>query len=462
MLAEADARSALAPLVVERGREVLAEASRDFGGWIQGRADGVLRPNSVAELELTVRSAGQRGLKLTARGRGLSQSGQSVPRGGLSLDLRGLNSIHELDASKRRIWVEPGVTWRELLTRLAPAGLRPSVMPLNLDISIAGTLSAGGFGSTSFRHGVAAANVSRLEVVTGAGARVACDRTKSTSVFDAVLAGLGRVGVIAGAELELVPVRSRTQTCYLLYEDPEQLLLDMERLAARACIDHLEAFCSASMQGLALAPSGKREPFVHWLYGLHVSSEFEPPAEPLRIDELLDGIRPWRVLRAEEDDSRAFAARYDARFEMMRRTGGWAQPHPWFECMLPLATAAELIPNALALLPPFLGDGHRVLLVTGDRRPQAFAMPAGEPVVGFAVLPPGVPEALRGPTLAALQRVEALLLGAGGKRYLSGYLDQMDELKWRAHYGDRYEDLARSKATLDPSGVFESCLSQPR
>jgi cytokinin dehydrogenase len=247
-----------------------------------------------------------------------------------------------------------------------------------------------------------------------------------------------------------------------LYEEPERLLSDMQRLAARPGIDHIEAFCSASMQGLALGASGKREPFVHWLYGLHVSSEFEPPAEPLRREELLDGISPWRVLRAEQDDSNAFAARYDARFEVMRRTGGWAQPHPWFECMLPLASAADLIPKALSLLPVFLGDGHRVLLVSGERRPQALAMPAGEPVVGFAVLPQGVPEALRGPTLAALQRVEALLLEAGGKRYLSGYLDQMDERKWRAHYGDRYDDLARAKSTLDPNGIFESCLSQPR
>jgi len=58
--------------------------------------------------------------------------------------------------------------------------------------------------------------------------------------------------------------------------------------------------------------------------------------------------------------------------------------------------------------------------------------------------------------------VEALLLEAGGKRYLSGYLHQMDERKWRAHYGEHYDELARAKATLDPNGVFESCLSQPR
>lgn len=448
-------------LRVDVSDEARTEASRDFGGLARGEATGVITPCTALEVEEAVRTAIATGEKLTPRGQGMSQSGQSVPRSGISLDLRALNAVGEPNTVQGTISVEPGATWREVLARTAARGFRPPVMPLNLDLSVGGTLSAGGFGSSSFRHGVAAGNVAQLEVVTGKGELVVASRSEAPAVFGSVLGGLGRVGVIVRAELELVPAKPRTRTLYLLHDSPAKLLKDMLLLSERPDVHHIEGFCAGSMQGLALAPNGKREPFVHWLYGLHVSCEVERPATSPTPSHLVQGLAEPKLLRVEEDDTYAFAARYDARFEMMRKTGGWSQLHPWFECLLPFERAAELIPQILARLPVFLGDGQRIFLLPQKGYPPAMPFPAGDPVVGFAILPVGVPEPLRAPALAALKSVHELVLAAGGKRYASGWLFDMGEAEWKAHHGTQYPWLASAKAALDPHGVFESCLSGP-
>jgi len=448
-------------LRVDVSESARAEASRDFGGLTRGQATGVIAPRTALEVEAAVRIAIATGEKLTPRGQGMSQSGQSVPRSGVSLDLRGLDAVGEPDTVQGTISVEPGATWRQVLARCAARGFRPPVMPLNLDLSVGGTLSAGGFGSSSFRHGVAAGNVARLEVVTGKGELVVASRDEAPAVFGAVLGGLGRVGVIVRAELELVPTKPRTRTLYLLHDSPAKLLKDMLLLSERPDVHHIEGFCAASMQGLALAPNGKREPFVHWLYGLHVSCEVDRPATLPTPSHLVNGLSEPKLLRVEEDDTAAFAARYDARFEMMRKTGGWNQLHPWFECLMPFERATDLIPQILARLPLFLGDGQRLFLLPQKGYPPAMAFPKGDPVVGFAILPVGVPEPLREPALAALKSVHDLVLASGGKRYASGWLFDMGDAEWKAHHGSQYPWLASAKAALDPHGVFESCLSGP-
>jgi cytokinin dehydrogenase len=450
----------LAELGVDTTESACENASRDFGGIARGKATGVITPRTAQQVQAVVRAARESGAKLTPRGQGMSQSGQAVPKNGLSLDLRGLAAIAEPNLARRTIAVEPGATWRELVQRLAPFSLLPPVMPLNLDLSVGGTLSAGGFGSSSFRHGVAASNVARLVVVKGTGDIVVSSRDEAPEVFAATLGGLGRVGVIVQAELELLPARPRTRTTYLLYESVETLLEDMLTLSARPEIHHLEGFCASSVQGLALAASGRREPFLHWQYGLHVSSEVEVGSAP-RTVELLSGLTSPRVLKVEEDDTFAFASRYDARFSMMQRTGAWHQLHPWFECLLPLAAAAELITHAVSRMPFFLGDGQRIFLLPSAGHPSAMAFPAGEPVVGFAVLPTGVPDALREPALGALHALHDMCLSAGGKRYVSGWLFDVGEADLRRHYETQYEALVRAKTTLDPDGVFESLLLAP-
>jgi hypothetical protein len=91
-------------------------------------------------------------------------------------------------------------------------------------------------------------------------------------------------------------------------------------------------------------------------------------------------------------------------------------------------------------------------------RPKALAFPS-EPSAGFAVLPQGVAEPLIPRSLQALRALDGLVRELGGKRYLSGFLFDMDPIRWRQHYEQEYDSLLSAKRELDPDNVFSSRLA---
>jgi cytokinin dehydrogenase len=428
---------------------------RDFGGIVEGTSLGMARPTTQSDLVGLVESARREGTRLTLRGRGSSQSGQSVPDESLLVQLTGLSQVAAPSSSTKTVYCEAGVTFRALTQRCLQAGWIPRVLPLILDLTVGGVLSAGGFGSNSHRWGPIVSQVRGADVVLGTGQLVRTGPNENRPVYDAVFGGVGRCGIIAGVELAIEPAPPCIRTLYLLYDSLPKLLSDAQKLQPQA--DHLEAFCSASIQGLCRAPHGGRKPLVHWLYGLHVSLGCQHP-EAAAEDGVLKGLQFKKLLHDDHDDCAGFAARYDVRFKAMQDSGTWHQAHPWFEAILPLQAAEQFIGRALELLPPYFGDGHRILVHSEVDRPRALAFPA-HPAAGFAVLPQGIAPPLVAKSLEVLAELDRLLREVGGKRYLSGYLFDMDRAAWQAHYEADYEALVSAQREFDPAGVFGSRLA---
>jgi cytokinin dehydrogenase len=434
---------------------VLQSAQRDFGQIAQGHTQTILQPKDMQELAAILKSANQAGLSVTPRGRGRSQSGQAISPSGVTLDTSCFDSILYSDRQSDEITCGAGVTWRQIMASCQIQGQLPFVMPLNLDLSLGGTLSAGGFGANSHRYGPAIAHVKALEVVTGAGDLTICSAQLQPEVFHAMLGGLGRCGVIGSATLALRPFKPNIRTYYLLYEDLEPWLADQQRLAQMSQVDYLEGFCSASIQGLHKTEQGRR-PFFHWQYGLHIGTEFNPDETP-QDSLILEGLQYRRLLLTEDDATVEYAARYDARFRAMRQSGAWEQAHPWFECMLPFDAAQTFISDTLKLLPPYFGDGHRVIMLADTDSSDQFMRPAA-PAIIFAILPTGISEAQLPEALETLVTLNERLIQCGGKRYLSGWLGQPTKQFWQTHFGDRYEQWRTIKQTLDPNLILRSVL----
>ena len=428
--------------------------AEDFGHLTHAEPRAVVSPRTADEIVAIVELAARRKLPLCPRGRGYSQSGQSLSPEGLCLDLSRLDRIEPVDLGNRRVACEPGVRWRELVSTTLREGLVPRVLPLNLDMSVAGLLSAGGLGTNSHRHGPAVSQVADLDVVTGDGRLSRCSATTNADLFSAVLGGLGRCGVVARASLELRPVPARVKTFHLVYFDMGAWLADQERVVVDGRAEHVEAMCWMGAKGFRRAgDTGAR---LQWLYGLQVGFEYGQVA-PDRAAALA-GLSPAQVVHVDDETAAEFAARYQPRFDSMHRSGGWEQLHPWLECLIPARRMAALLPAILAALPVSLGDGHRIMWVDASRRPPLFAVPASDPIVCFAVLPPGVAAAEREEVLPALARVDRLLRDAGGKRYLSGWLGPMPEERWREHYGEAYPRWLELKRRFDPERIFRSAL----
>ena len=85
-----------------------------------------------------------------------------------------------------------GTRWRAVLAAAARKGLTPPVLTDYLDLSVGGTLSAGGIGGASHHHGPQADHILDLEVVTPAGEIITCAPSSRPDVFFGVLAGQGR------------------------------------------------------------------------------------------------------------------------------------------------------------------------------------------------------------------------------------------------------------------------------
>lgn len=425
-----------------------AAASTDFGGICRGESVAVASPRTVEEVAFAVGFAAARGLSFTARGTGRSSGGQSVAQKGLTLDLSRLDHVGRADMLAKTLTCGPGARWRAVVDETLRHGLIPTVLPLNLDLTVAGTLSVGGFGSNSHRYGTAASHVAALQAVTGNGDLV--DSAHDPGLLAVTLGGLGRCAVITSVTLALRAAPAAVRTFYLLYDEIEPWLSDLREFRDGR-FDHMDGFCSSSVQGMRNVGAVRR-PFARWFYGLHVSLEHAAGAAP-EAEVALAGLHHRWVVHQEDNAPGAFAARADPRFEMMSRMGAFTQAHPWLECFVPSAALPELLPRVLAVLPLALGDGHRVAPLASAAQPPFLLTPEGVEASVFAVLPAGVAPALLPEVLPALRAANEMLIQAGGKRYLAGWLE-LDQAGWKAHYGDRYEDWLEAKRRYDPARVL--------
>jgi cytokinin dehydrogenase len=435
--------------------QAMDRVERDFGHLVLGKALGIVRPVTLGELTEIVRSARERATHLTVRGGGSSQSGQCLPDDSVVVDMSGWNQIEAVDCEQLTVGCQPGVTWRELLKRTLKSGLVPKVLPLNLDLTVGGTLSAGGLGSTSHRHGFAVSHIASAQVVLGTGELVTTGPTRERDVFDAMFGGSGRVGIIGSVQLELEAAPLQVRTLVLYYEDAGRMLNDLLLLSAEPQAYHVGGMCSASVHGLKKGMTGRREPVRRWSFAIELTWH-DGAEEPLARS--LERLSFDEILNEESDELGQFLARYDVRFELMRATGAWHQAHPWFEALLPPAAVPEALRKVMAL-PAFFGDGHRVSVVADTQRPSAVAFPGAGPAMVLAVLPVGIPEPLVPKALEAIAELDELTYALGGRRYVSGWLSKSGGFRWERHYAAEYRRLLELKQRLDPSKLFRSKLA---
>ncbi len=427
----------------------------DFGGLVRGAALGSVAPRSAEELQSIVLQARERGVGLTPRGGGNSQSGQAVADESVQVSFGSLRGAEWIDDEHVRC--QAGASFEDVLRITLPRGCAPVVMPLNLDLTVGGVLAAGGLGSSSHRFGFLAACVTELTAVMGDGTRVTASPERQRDVFDCVLGGLGRYGFIVDAVLRLERVPSKLTTTTMLYEEVQHLLSDQLALSIDEKVLHLEGVLAACILGTTKKSDNTRLPLRRWSHALHVTTASMADAE-----SVCSRLAPSAVISRQSDTIDEFAHRYTPRFRMMRESGAWEQTHPWFEALVSAEVAEELLTMAQAL-PPFFGDMIRVASVAYTDAPLAIAVPERRPsnvthCISLAVLPSGIPEALSGAARAVLKPLNERLLDLGGKRYLSGWLCDPDSRVWRRQYGSNYERLLQLQRQFNREGTLRSRL----
>ena len=430
-----------------------ADRSSDFGRMIQRVPAVVVRPASTQDVAAVIRYARASSVPIATRGEAHTQSGQATVADGILLDLTSLDRILSIDPAGEKADCQAGVKWDTLVRRATPQGLVPPVLTNNLGVTIGGTLSVAGLGVASFRYGAQGDNALEIEAVTGSGDVVIASETAERPLFDAVRSTFGQIGVITRARLKLRRCKPRTRTYFLLYDDLGALMRDARHAMEQDRVDYVEATCVPCPLGFKSTGAGK-EAFAAWFFPLQLTVEYEAAAPP-DDERILEGLSPYRMTHADDQEILGFAARLEPLFAIWKRTGNWAMAHPWTETIIPWGAAQPFITQVLANLPPTaLGGGHVLLWPcrgTVSRIPF-FLYPQTPFVMGFGILP-GVPPDLLPQAKARLNLVSDMSIAAGAKRYLSGFIE-FDRARWKQHFGAQWGELCRLKKTYDPDGIL--------
>ena len=410
-------------------REAYAE---DFGRLIRRVPEAVATPRSVEEVTSLVRRAASDGVRLTIRGGGHSQGGQSLTDCGVVLDTRGLDRIRPSGPGLVR--AQGGVGWGALVDTLRAEGHLPRVLPDFDQLTVGGTLSAGGLGTTSHRYGAQVGQVEQLEVVTGTGERVRCSATRNTGLFDAVRSGQGQFGIITEAWIRLRKAGGRFRQYELHYRDFERFADDLEHIVEADRFDHLRGEIRHDENVIVL----------------HAGFEYDDEPD----DE--------RMLHALGHDENA----YTRDTASVGRAGmyppwsfGRLYHYPWRDWFLPWETLRTVLAQ------PWL-DPHAVprrpwrwigLYPMGREAIDAplFMRPPGERVVSYSILSvTGESGHAQAVELASyLEKIDRTLVGLGGKSYLSGGVGY-GPARWAEHYGEMLEKGMGWKREFDPKHVF--------
>ena len=274
-MSEASLKSDLARLIIgEVSAEpaVLDAVSVDYGGTVRKRPRVVARPTTPAEVSRLVRFAYDRDLSITARAGGYSFAGQALNEGGVVLDLRGLDAIGPIDPRERWLYAQAGTQWHRVVEATLPLGCIPPVLTSYLRTSVGGTLSAGGFGFSTFRHGTQVDHCLELEIVHYGGDILRCSREEHVDLFEHALCGFGQFGVITGARLRLRPSLPRARTYFLLYDDLSAHLADQAKLVEESRVQFIDGMLRPCYHGQWVR-NGRRIPFHTFLYPMNITFE---------------------------------------------------------------------------------------------------------------------------------------------------------------------------------------------
>lgn len=165
-----------------------------------GLPDVVVQPESTEDVAFAVKIAARYGVPVVPRAGASAMSGGSVPRaGGITLDLRRMNNILEIDLDNLQVVCEPGIIHDSLNAQLLPLGFSLPVDPGSTKMAtIGGMVANNSCGMRAVRYGSTYHYVLGLEVVLASGEVIWTGSQNSKALQSA--SGLNLTGIFCGSE----------------------------------------------------------------------------------------------------------------------------------------------------------------------------------------------------------------------------------------------------------------------
>ena len=163
----------------------------------------VAMPLDLDDVRAIVRYARHHRLRIAPQGTGHSAGALGSLADTILLSTRHMRGV-EIDATKRIARVQAGTLWLEVTEATSPFGLYP-LSGSSPDIGVVAYTLGGGLSWLARQHGLAANQVTAIEVVTAEGEVTRATPSEHTDLFWALRGGGGSFGVVTALEFTLFP-----------------------------------------------------------------------------------------------------------------------------------------------------------------------------------------------------------------------------------------------------------------
>lgn len=218
----------------------------------------VLKPLSAEALSEAIKLVAEAGLPVVPRGGGMSYTSGYIHSGApqVTLDMRAMNRVLEIDTENMTVTVEAGISWAALEEALRPHGVRARFWGTlsGIKASVGGGLSQNGVFWGSGRRGTAAENVLALEVLladgtllrTGSWAHgedaIPFTRHYGPDLTGLFLADAGALGIKTKAVLPLVPLAKAKSYISCEFDDWPELVAALSEIGRQGVASECFAF----------------------------------------------------------------------------------------------------------------------------------------------------------------------------------------------------------------------------
>jgi len=156
------------------------------------------------------------------------------------IDARRLRRVLSIDTDKRICIAEPGITFKDLVSRTLEHGLVPAVVPELEDITLGGAVAGCSVESSSFREGGFHDSAVEYEIATGEGEIVTCSPDKDALLFDMIHGSYGTLGVLTRVTFKLAPAKRFVRMEYRRFDSFEAFGASMHEHCRAADFDFVD------------------------------------------------------------------------------------------------------------------------------------------------------------------------------------------------------------------------------
>ena len=196
--------ASLAGKIIRPGDDRFDDARQPWNLAVPQRPAAVVFPESAQDVRAAVSFAASQGLRIAAQGTGHLARPLGPLADTILLKTERLRGIR-IDPRLRTAQVAAGHIWIDVVAAAAEHHLA-ALAGSSPDVGVVGYTLGGGLSFLGRKYGLAASNVTAVELVTADGRLVRADREHESDLFWALRGGGGSFGIVTAIEFRLFPI----------------------------------------------------------------------------------------------------------------------------------------------------------------------------------------------------------------------------------------------------------------